>query len=55
MGMIKIPQAAISKFEKNYPEIFANGTKNWHNSLKRIQGQNTQCPSRQMVQVYWPY
>ena len=25
MGMIKIPQAAITKFEKNYPEIFATG------------------------------
>lgn len=25
MGMIKIPQTAISKFEKNYPEIFETG------------------------------
>jgi perosamine synthetase len=25
MGMIKIPQVAITKFEKNYPEIFSTG------------------------------
>lgn len=39
MGMIKLPQAAISKFEKNYPEIFSTGALaegSWNKALSQF-------------------